>query len=305
MEAYHDLLANIIADGNNRGDRTGTGTRSCFGLQFRHHLGDGFPLLTTKRLPFKTIVTELLWFLKGDTNIKFLLENGCHIWTPDAYRVYKRKVEDPLSMEKFEQMILYDPSFAQEHGDLGPIYGKQWRHWSHTEYVEVAHGGQWIAEERDQIADVIESIKNNPEGRRHIVTAWNPAQVDSMVLPPCHCLFQFYVHDNSLSCHLYQRSADVFLGVPFNIASYALLTHILARLTSLSVGELCISFGDVHIYNNHMDQVADQLSRTPHKLPELEIVNDGQGLGVFTIDDFILHGYDPHPAIKAPLSVGS
>lgn len=295
MISYLKLLATIYMDGNNRQDRTGTGTRSFFGLQFRHDLQKGFPLLTTKKLPFKAITTELLWFLKGDTNIKYLLENDVHIWTQDAYRIYKHKVEKAgmngklPSMKEFEEGILTNPDFCKAHGDLGPVYGKQWRRWGNI----------------DQIRNVIESIKKDPEGRRHIVTAWNPSEIGEMALPPCHCLFQFYVHDGRLSCHMYQRSADAFLGVPFNIASYALLTHIIAHQTNLDVGELIISFGDVHIYNNHMDQVREQLVREPKPLPTFNImVSPLSRIEDYLPNDFVLKGYDPHPAIKAELSVG-
>lgn len=317
MRQYHELLQTILDLGNDRGDRTGTGTRSCFGLQFRHNLAEGFPLLTTKKLPWKAIVVELLWFLKGDTNIKYLLENDVHIWTDDAYRMYKRwgqknAMDDEwaVSKEEFERRILNDwpKGFTAQFGDLGPVYGKQWRQWEGRSGII---NGVLATQIHDQIKNVIESIRNNPEGRRHIVTAWNPAEVDSMALPPCHCLFQFYVADGKLSCHLYQRSADVFLGVPFNIASYALLTHIIAHQTGLGVGELVISFGDVHIYNNHRDQVAEQLSREHRTLPTLKIapwgscgIPDQRTIDSYSLEDFLLEGYDPHPAIKGELSVG-
>lgn len=300
MRQYHELLDHILNTGNMRGDRTGTGTQSVFGYQLRIDLGEGFPLLTTKRLPFKTIVVELLWFLRGDTNIKYLLENGVHIWSKDAYRVYKKHFEVHLKapsycndIETFERAILSENEFASAWGDLGPVYGAQWRQWQGEKSTV------------DQIANVINSIKLNPEGRRHIVTAWNPAEIDSMALPPCHCLFQFYVCGGRLSCHMYQRSADVFLGVPFNIASYGLLTHIIAHQSGLAVDELIISFGDVHIYNNHRDQVMEQLSRDPKPLPTLKIspipIND---IGDYVFEDFTLTGYDPHPTIKGELSVG-
>lgn len=305
MRQYHELLQNILDNGNDRGDRTGTGTRSIFGAQLRHNLQDGFPLLTTKKLSFKNIVVELLWFLRGDTNIKYLIENGCHIWDGDCYRVYRRKsienghTEDELlPIDMFIDQIRTRPTFAEQWGDLGPIYGKQWRNW---EYEDAR------IEPIDQIKNVIESIRKNPEGRRHIVTAWNPAEVDQMALPPCHCLFQLYVHDGKLSCHMYQRSADVFLGVPYNIASYALLTHIIANQTGLAVGELVISFGDVHIYNNHRDQVMEQLVREPKPLPTLKIDTQYQhvsDLKEFHPSDFKLEGYDPHPVIRGELSVG-
>lgn len=309
MRAYHELLQHIIDHGNDRGSRAG-GTRSIFGYQLRHDLSEGFPLLTTKRLPFKTIVTELLWFLKGDTNIKYLLENGVHIWSKDAYRVYKSEDLDPqendyYSLELFEQMILKDEHFAKRWGDLGPVYGAQWRSWPNYDTANSSDYSTWQYNPIDQITQVIESIKVNPEGRRHIVTAWNPAEIDSMALPPCHCMFQFYVCDGALSCHMYQRSADVFLGVPFNIASYALLTHIIAHQTNLAVGELIISFGDVHIYNNHRDQVAEQLARTLLPLPEL-IFRPLKSTAFHELvpNDFILSNYDPHPTIKGELSVG-
>jgi thymidylate synthase len=308
MRAYHSLLRTILAEGNHRGDRTGTGTQSYFGAQFRHNLADGFPLLTTKKLPFKTIVVELLWFLKGDTNIKYLLENNVHIWTDDAYRVYKAKNKnldcDP-SKEKFEELILTSPSFASEWGDLGPVYGKQWRRWIVRPSGFDEDNRDFSPTYVDQIKGVIDAIKKNPEGRRHVVSAWNPAEVDRMALPPCHCLFQFYVRDNRLSCHMYQRSADVFLGVPFNIASYALLTHVVAHQTGLGVGELIISFGDVHIYNNHRDQVAEQLTRDPLLLPRLKILSQpDRPIDSYEPINFLLEGYDPWPAIKGELSVG-
>lgn len=305
MYEYHRILRLILDEGNDRGDRTGTGTRSYFGAQFRHDLALGFPLLTTKKLSFKNIAVELLWFLRGDTNIKYLLENGCHIWTADAYRMYKRDKDVPethqYTIEQFEAEILHTPWFAERFGDLGPVYGKQWRKW-----VDITKDAEeWIFV--DQIKNVIESIRKNPEGRRHIVTAWNPAEVDSMALPPCHCLFQFYVHDGKLSCHMYQRSADVFLGVPYNIASYALLTHIIAHQCGLDVGDLITSYGDVHIYNNHREQVIEQLTREPRSLPTLRITSDEgftQNIDLYRFEDFQLMGYDPHPPIKGELSVG-
>lgn len=307
MKAYHELLQNILDNGNDRGDRTGTGTRSLFGAQFRHNLAEGFPLLTTKKMSWKPIVIELLWFLKGDTNIKYLLEHGVHIWTADAYRMYKRKVEASgmnggmPTIEDFEHGILNNPDFCRAHGDLGPVYGKQWRDWEVNPDYETA------SYSIDQIKNVIESIRKNPEGRRHIVTAWNPAEVDNMALPPCHVLFQLYVSNNKLSCHMYQRSADTFLGVPFNIASYALLTHIIAKQCGLGVGDLIISFGDVHIYNNHRDQVTEQLTRQPKELPTLWM---HPNIGIHSIDeldptDFEILNYTPDPAIKGDLSVGT
>lgn len=309
MKAYHDLLQTILDSGNDRGDRTGTGTRSCFGLQFRHNLQEGFPLLTTKKLSFKNIAIELLWFLRGDTNIKYLLEDGCHIWTADAYRMYCRKVkeQDQVSAQDFEHGILNNPDFCRAHGDLGPVYGKQWRHWDGKPQYK-ADNRSFTSAIHDQIRNLIAGIRKNPEGRRHIVTAWNPAEVDNMALPPCHCLFQCYVHDNKLSTHLYQRSADYFLGVPYNIASYALLTHILAHQTGLGVGELIISFGDIHVYNNHKEQIAEQLTREPRSLPRLIIKNGSTEIP--SIDgyewlDFSIREYDPYPTIKGDLSVGT
>lgn len=264
MQQYLDLLQDIMDNGVQKGDRTGTGTISVFGRQLRFNLQDGFPLLTTKKLHIKSIIYELLWFLNGDTNIKYLNENGVRIWD----------------------------EWADSNGELGPVYGKQWRSW-------VCPDGSTI----DQIENVINQIKSNPNSRRLIVSAWNPADVDQMALPPCHLLFQFYVADNKLSCQLYQRSADVFLGVPFNIASYALLTHIIAHQTELDVGEFVHTFGDVHIYNNHIDQVKLQLSRDTRKLPTLQIKNAGQYFNQYEFDDFIIDEYNPHPAIKAKVSV--
>ena len=264
MRQYLDLLEDILYNGIQKGDRTGTGTISVFGRQLRFNLQDGFPLLTTKKLHIKSIIYELLWFLNGDTNIKYLNENGVRIWD----------------------------EWADSNGELGPVYGKQWRSW-------VCPDGSTI----DQIENVINQIKSNPNSRRLIVSAWNPADVDQMALPPCHLLFQFYVADNKLSCQLYQRSADVFLGVPFNIASYALLTHIIAHQTDLDVGEFVHTFGDVHIYNNHIDQVKLQLSRDTRKLPTLQIRNAGQYFNQYEFDDFIIDEYNPHPPIKAKVSV--
>jgi len=264
MQQYHDLLRHILAHGAQKHDRTGTGTLSCFGHQMRFDLGAGFPLLTTKKLHVKSIVHELLWFLAGDTNIKYLQENGVRIWD----------------------------EWADADGNLGPVYGYQWRSW-HTPDGRVI----------DQIANVVEAIKKNPDSRRLIVTAWNPADVDRMALPPCHALFQFYVADGKLSCQLYQRSADVFLGVPFNIASYALLTLMMAQVCGLRPGEFVHSFGDVHLYNNHIEQAKLQLTREPRALPVLEIDPTVQDLFAFRYEHFTLKGYDPHPHIKAEVAV--
>ncbi len=264
MQAYLDLLQRILQQGVRKEDRTGTGTLSLFGHQMRFDLAAGFPLLTTKKLHLKSIIHELLWFLTGDTNIAYLKANGVSIWD----------------------------DWADEAGNLGPVYGRQWRSWA-------APDGRSI----DQIANLIAQIRRNPDSRRLIVSAWNPADVDDMALPPCHCLFQFYVAQGRLSCQLYQRSADVFLGVPFNIASYALLTMMIAQVTGLQPGEFVHSFGDVHLYLNHQEQARVQLSRAPRALPRLELSPDVTDLFAFSYEHFSLHGYDPHPHIKAPVAV--
>ena len=261
---YLDLLADILANGVQRGDRTGTGTLGVFGRQMRFDLAQGFPLLTTKKLHKKSIILELLWFLRGDTNVRWLQERGVSIW---------------------------DEWADAETGELGPVYGKQWRSWT-------APDGRVI----DQIAAVVEGLKTNPESRRHIVSAWNPAEVEDMALPPCHCLFQFFVADGKLSCQLYQRSADVFLGVPFNIASYALLTLMVAQVTGLKPGEFVHTLGDAHLYLNHLDQAREQLTRTPYPLPVLEIAPK-RDLFAFEYEDFKLRGYQAHDRIAAPIAV--
>lgn len=264
MQEYHDLLAKILEEGVDRGDRTGTGTRSIFGYQMRFDLSRGFPLVTTKKLHLRSIIHELLWFLAGDTNIRYLKENGVKIWD----------------------------DWADENGELGPVYGYQWRSWP-------APNGRSI----DQIAKLLTMIRTNPESRRLIVSAWNPALVDEMALPPCHSLFQFYVADGKLSCQLYQRSADVFLGVPFNIASYALLTMMVAQVTGLKPGDFVHTFGDAHLYSNHFEQAREQLKRSPRALPEMKINPDVADLFAFKFEDFELTGYDPHPHIAAPIAV--
>jgi thymidylate synthase len=264
MNQYHDLLERILSDGAEKRDRTGTGTLSIFGHQMRFNLAAGFPMLTTKKLPLKSIVYELLWFLKGDTNIKYLNDNGVSIWN----------------------------EWADANGDLGPVYGSQWRSWP-------APDGRKL----DQIANVIDMIKRNPDSRRLIVSAWNPADVDKMALPPCHCLFQFYVAGGKLSCQLYQRSADVFLGVPFNIASYALLTMMVAQVTGLKPGDFVHSFGDVHLYSNHLEQARLQLTRPTRPLPTMKINPDVKDIFAFRYQDFVLENYDPHPHIKAEVAV--
>ena len=264
MQQYLDLLRHIRENGVMKEDRTGTGTQSVFGYQMRFNLQDGFPLLTTKKVHLKSIIHELLWFISGDTNIGYLRENGVTIWD----------------------------EWADEHGNLGPVYGHQWRSWS-------CPNGKAI----DQLSEVINLIQHNPNSRRMLVTAWNPAEVDQMALPPCHCLFQFYVAGGKLSCQLYQRSADVFLGVPFNIASYALLTMMIAQVCGLEPGEFIHTTGDTHIYKNHFDQVALQLSREPRKLPTMILNPDVKSIFDFKYEDFTLEGYDPWPAIKAPVAV--
>ena len=264
MKQYLDLLREIRDNGVTKTDRTGVGTKSIFGHQMRFNLQDGFPLLTTKKVFLKGIIYELLWFLKGDTNIKFLTDHNVHIWD----------------------------EWADENGDLGYVYGKQWRSWETTD-------GRVI----DQISQVVDLIKNHPDSRRILVTAWNPAEIDKMALPPCHCLFQFYVADGKLSCQLYQRSADTFLGVPFNIASYALLTMMLAQVCGLEPGEFIHTTGDTHIYLNHLEQVNEQLSREPRPLPKMIINPDVKSIFDFKYEDFKLEGYDPYPTIKAPVAI--
>ena len=264
MQQYLDLLQHILDHGVRKNDRTGTGTLSCFGYQMRFDLQQGFPLVTTKKLHLKSIVHELLWFLKGETNIAYLKENGVSIWN----------------------------EWANQEGELGPVYGKQWRSWTGAD-------GKTI----DQVKDVISQIKNNPDSRRMIVSAWNVAELPEMALMPCHALFQFYVADGKLSCQLYQRSADVFLGVPFNIASYALLTMMMAQVCDLEPGEFIHTFGDVHIYNNHLEQVHLQLSRTPYHLPSMRLNPEVKDIFEFKFEDFTLENYQFHPAIKAPVAV--
>ena len=264
MRQYLDLLADVLENGTDRPDRTGTGTRSVFGRQVRFDLSQGFPLLTTKKLHLKSIIYELLWFLRGGTNVRWLQERGVRIWD----------------------------EWADANGDLGPVYGSQWRSWPD------GRGGTI-----DQIANVVESIRTKPDSRRHIVTAWNPAEVEDMALPPCHCLFQFYVANGRLSLQLYQRSADIFLGVPFNIASYALLLKMVAQATNLEAGEFVHTFGDIHLYANHFEQAREQLGRAPRPLPQVTLNPDRTSIFEFEYEDFLVTGYDPHPHIKAPVAV--
>ncbi len=300
MQAYLDLLQDVYTNGVGKDDRTGTGTRSVFGRQLRVDLAEGFPLLTTKKVFLRGIIHELLWFIKGDTNIRYLVENGVGIWNEWPFQRYleqnnivieKHSSEWKQRLAEFIDQIKEDQAFAEKWGELGPVYGKQWRNFSGV----------------DQLADVVEEIKRNPTSRRLIVSAWNPAEIEEMAkagLPPCHSLFQFYVSpDNRLSCQLYQRSADLFLGVPFNIASYALLTLMVAQVCNLKAGEFVHTFGDVHIYNNHEEQVLTQLQRKPTAPPTMSINPDVDDLFAFKYDDFELVNYNPAPAISAPVAV--
>ena len=298
MKQYLDLLKRIKDEGIVKTDRTGTGTKSVFGHQMRFDLSEGFPLLTTKKVFLKGIIHELLWFLAGDTNIKYLVENGVHVWDNDAYRYYNELcVKEgvlPVSMEEFlraAQEGLDSPIEGYKFGDLNHVYGYQWRSWPRP-------NGESI----DQIQQAVDLIKHNPDSRRIIVSAWNVADVEKMALPPCHTLFQFYVADGKLSCMLYQRSADTFLGVPFNIASYALLTMMMAQVCGLEAGEFVHTTGDTHLYLNHFEQVEEQLSRTPRKLPTMRINPDVNSIFDFRYEDFTLEDYDPYPTIKAPMS---
>ena len=298
MKQYLDLLTRIKTEGAVKMDRTGTGTKSVFGHQMRFDLSQGFPLLTTKKVFLKGIIHELLWFLNGDTNIKYLVDNGVHIWDNDAYRYYNELcVKEgvlPVSMEEFlraAQEGIDSPIEGYKFGDLSHVYGYQWRSWPRP-------NGEAI----DQIQQTIDLIKNNPDSRRIIVSAWNVADVEKMALPPCHTLFQFYVANGKLSCMLYQRSADTFLGVPFNIASYALLTMMMAQVCGLEAGEFVHTLGDTHLYLNHFDQVEEQLSRTPRALPTMRLNPEVKSIFDFKYEDFTLEGYDPYPTIKAPMS---
>jgi len=306
-EEYLDLLEYILKNGTEKADRTGTGTKSIFGYQMRFNLADGFPLLTTKKVPIKSIIHELLWFMRGDTNLKYLAENNVSIWNEWPYKAYliRNKITVPAvggeewntGIKEFIEKIKNDNSFAKEYGNLGPIYGYQWRHWKTPDGKEV-----------DQLANLIEGIKKNPDSRRLIISAWNVADIEEMAkagLPPCHTLFQFYVANGKLSCQLYQRSCDTFLGVPFNIASYALFTMIIAQITGLESGEFIWTGGDVHLYSNHIEQANLQLSRRNdiRPLPKMKINPSKKKIEDFSIEDFELVDYHPHDAIKAPIAV--
>jgi thymidylate synthase len=308
MEQYHELCRHVLEKGVQKGDRTGTGTLSVFGYQMRFDLAEGFPLITTKKMFTKGVIHELLWILSGNTNIKYLVDNGVNIWNPDAYRVYKSK-GGLLSYKGFVEGLKSDKKFASYYGDLGPVYGAQWRTWEdkHEEldYDYEENPYTYVTSEHiDQIADVIEQIKSNPDSRRHIVSAWNVADIPDMALPPCHTMFQFYVADGKLSCQLYQRSGDIFLGIPFNIASYALLTMMIAEVTGLEYGEFIHTIGDAHIYNNHIEQVKLQLTREPYPLPKMVIKRTPESIFDFEFEDFELFDYVHHPAIKGEVSVG-
>ncbi|OBZ17377.1 thymidylate synthase [Bacillus sp. FJAT-26390] len=311
---YLQLLKYVLENGSKKEDRTGTGTISTFGYQMRFDLSEGFPLLTTKRVPFRLIASELIWFIQGDTNIRYLLQHNNNIWNewafkrwiesasydgPDMTNFGLRSQTDAEfakaydeQMNLFKQRILADDSFAAEFGELGNVYGKQWRDWKTTQ-------GSTI----DQLKDVVETIKKNPDSRRLIVSAWNPEDVPSMALPPCHTMFQFYVTNGKLSCQLYQRSADIFLGIPFNIASYALLTHMIAHECGLEAGDFIHTLGDAHIYTNHMEQIDIQLSREPKALPKLKLNADKKSIFDFAVEDLTIENYEPHPTIKAPVAV--
>ncbi len=296
MKQYLDLLQRIKSEGVVKGDRTGTGTKSVFGHQMRFDLSAGFPLLTTKKVFLKGVIYELLWFLQGDTNIKYLVENGVHIWDNDAYRYYcelsQKEGIEPISKEEFLSSAgTNSPIEGYLFGDLNNVYGHQWRSW-----------GRYDGGTVDQIRQVIDTIKTNPSSRRMMVSAWNVAEVEDMALPPCHVLFQFYVADGRLSCQLYQRSADTFLGVPFNIASYALLTMMIAKECGLEPGEFIHTLGDTHLYLNHFEQVDEQLSRDVRALPTMVLNPDVTSIFDYRYSDFTLEGYDPHPAISAPMS---
>jgi thymidylate synthase len=293
MQAYLDLLKKILDEGVEKKDRTGTGTKSIFGYQMRFNLEEGFPLLTTKKLHTKSIIHELLWFLQGDTNIEYLAKNGVRIWDDWPFASYQKSAAyNGESIKEFSERVATDSEFAKKYGNLGPVYGYQWRSWP-------APNGQAI----DQISELISQLKKNPDSRRHIISAWNVPYINEMALPPCHCLFQFYVADNKLSCLLYQRSADTFLGVPFNIASYALLTMMIAQVCGFGLGDFVHTLGDTHLYLNHLEQAKIQLERKPGPLPQMKINPAVTSIFDFKYEDFELVNYEAQPHIKAAVSV--
>lgn len=300
MQQYQDFLRHILQNGSRKEDRTGTGTISVFGYQMRFDLKEGFPLVTTKKLHTKSIIHELLWFIAGDTNIQYLCKNGCNIWNDWPFAKYQKSdAYKGETMKAFAERIASDDEFARQWGELGPVYGYQWRHWPDGKGGEI-----------DQLAQLIHNLKTNPDSRRHIISAWNVADIEQMTLPPCHSLFQFYVTPGNnpqkngiLSCQLYQRSADAFLGVPFNIASYALFTMMIAQVCNFELGDFVHTFGDAHIYSNHVEQVELQLSRTPFPLPQLKINPEISSIFDFRIEDFELINYQCHPHIKGEVAV--
>lgn len=288
MRKYLDMCLDILTNGTKKSDRTNTGTISMFGYQVKYDLSEGFPLLTTKKVHLKSIIYELLWFISGDTNIRYLVLNGVNIWNEWPYDNYKKSPDyKNETLKEFVEKIKNDEEFANKYGNLGPVYGSQWRNFNGI----------------DQISELINGLKNNPDSRRHIISAWNPAEIKDMMLPPCHAFMQFYVNDNKLSLQLYQRSADIFLGVPFNIASYSLFLMMVAQVTNLEVGEFIHTMGDAHIYLNHVDQINLQLTRTPKKLPKMVINKDIVNITDFKYEDFTLEDYDPYPLIKGVVAV--
>ena len=288
MRKYLDMCLDILTNGTKKSDRTNTGTISMFGYQVKYDLSEGFPLLTTKKVHLKSIIYELLWFISGDTNIRYLVLNGVNIWNEWPYDNYKKSPDyKNETLKEFVEKIKNDEEFANKYGNLGPVYGSQWRNFNGI----------------DQISELINGLKNNPDSRRHIISAWNPAEIKDMMLPPCHAFMQFYVNDNKLSLQLYQRSADIFLGVPFNIASYSLFLMMVAQVTNLEVGEFIHTIGDAHIYLNHVDQINLQLTRTPKKLPKMVINKDIVNITDFKYEDFTLEDYDPYPLIKGVVAV--